>query len=253
MTTATVVRSEIKGQGSDLVLLHAFPLDHHLWDGLKLPGYRLILPDYPGFGLSAGSSCQSIEDASDALRDHLRSLTKDPVVLGGISMGGYWALEFLHRYPDIVSSLILISTRCDQDPADRLQKRTETVKRLEKEGSAWYAESMVQTLLGPTTRKLNPFLADRTAQKINQANCEAIIEAQMAMIARRDHTQTLKEYRRPCLWMAGDEDPTLSIDEAQKMASLASQGAFKCFPKCGHLIPLESHHAFTAALREFLP
>src|SRR5687768_17768982 len=44
-----------RGKGTPLVLLHGFPLDHHLWDDiapLLEDRFDLILPDLRGFGES---------------------------------------------------------------------------------------------------------------------------------------------------------------------------------------------------------
>ena len=46
---------ERQGNGTPLVLLHGFPLDHHLWDEivpLLKDSFDLIIPDLRGFGES---------------------------------------------------------------------------------------------------------------------------------------------------------------------------------------------------------
>ena len=57
---------ERRGNGGPLVLLHGYPLDHHLWDEVipLLDGtFDLIAPDLRGFGESTiGDPSPSMED-----------------------------------------------------------------------------------------------------------------------------------------------------------------------------------------------
>ena len=85
------------------MLLHGFPLDHHLWDEvvpLLEDTFDVILPDLRGFGESTTvDSPYSMDDyASDiaGLLDHL-GIQKAAIV--GHSMGGYAALAFARLYP----------------------------------------------------------------------------------------------------------------------------------------------------------
>src|SRR5581483_5700171 len=113
-----MIRSSIYGTGSPLVLLHAFPLSHELWQGFQAPaGHQLVLPDFPGFGLSPlHNGDLTLFEAAQGLENHLRSLgLTQPITLGGISMGGYWAFEYLRLFPGRVAKLLLISTRPGTD------------------------------------------------------------------------------------------------------------------------------------------
>ncbi len=108
---------ERRGTGAPLVLLHGYPLDHHLWDEvtpLLVDTFDLIIPDLRGFGESSTVDLFSaMEDfASDiaALLDHLE-IQKTAIV--GHSMGGYVALAFaraLSRTRDRAWISLLAST-----------------------------------------------------------------------------------------------------------------------------------------------
>src|SRR5215831_2750521 len=93
------------GQGLPVVLLHAFPLARQMWrpqvEALK-SACRLIVPDLPGFGDSPlpGEEGPSVEAMADAVAGLLDERgVKEPVVLGGLSMGGYVAFAFVRKYP----------------------------------------------------------------------------------------------------------------------------------------------------------
>jgi pimeloyl-ACP methyl ester carboxylesterase len=89
---------DVRGVGKPLVLLHAFPLSRKLWSQLEPPdGFQLVLPDFPGFGSSPlAPSGLTMMETAQSLQKHLKEKgITGPIALGGISMGGYWALEFL--------------------------------------------------------------------------------------------------------------------------------------------------------------
>ena len=69
---------ERRGKGTPLVLLHGYPLDHHLWDSvtpLLENTFDLILPDLRGFGESITSdSTYTMDDFASDIAGLLSSL-----------------------------------------------------------------------------------------------------------------------------------------------------------------------------------
>ena len=87
------------GKGQPVLLLHAFPLSSAMWRGQiqALRGdHRLIAPDVRGFGstpaFTGPPSVDQMADDAAGLLDELK--VAGPVVVGGLSMGGYIALAF---------------------------------------------------------------------------------------------------------------------------------------------------------------
>ena len=244
-----------RGIGKPLVLLHAFPLSHEMWIHLKAPtGFRLILPDFPGFGLSPqGPMDFTLEDAARVLRELLnREGVQGPLVLGGISMGGYWAMEFLRLYPDLVSSLLLISTRSGTDSEGARQNRLKMAEEVLAEGTASLARAMIPGLLGATTRARNPAVAEEVTEFIRKTSPEAVAGAQKAMAGRRDQGGTLAQSRTPTLIMAGLEDSLIPESESQALAEKMRQSRLERIEQTGHLIPLEAPERFQFLLDDFL-
>src|SRR5215216_2967226 len=137
---------ERRGTGTPLVLLHGYPLDHHLWDEvapLLVDTFELILPDLRGVGeSSAVDSFYTMEDiASDiaALLDHLE-IQKAAIV--GHSMGGYVALAFARLYPERLTGLGLVSTQVLADPPDRRDGRYKSAAEVADKGIASVVEAM---------------------------------------------------------------------------------------------------------------
>ena len=87
-----------------LVLVHAFPLGALMWEPqLKgaFWGWRVLAPDLRGFGGSTDERedgvAPSIDDYADDVAGLVREVVGAPVVLGGLSMGGYAAFAVMRR------------------------------------------------------------------------------------------------------------------------------------------------------------
>src|SRR5438270_3134912 len=107
---------EDQGLGPVVVLLHGFPLDHTMWESqLTTLGslYRVITPDLRGHGKSAApDGIYPVEDMADDVVELLDSLRiTEPIVLGGLSMGGYVAMALAVRHPKRLRGLMLMDTK----------------------------------------------------------------------------------------------------------------------------------------------
>src|SRR5688572_1185815 len=86
------------GRGRTLLLVHGFPLDHTMWQQQMecfAESHRVLAPDLRGFGRShATAGIVTMEQFADDLATLLESLSiREPIVLCGLSMGGYIAWQ----------------------------------------------------------------------------------------------------------------------------------------------------------------
>ena len=102
----------VEGQGTPVVLMHAFPLNRTMFDAQILELARnaqVIIFDVPGLGKSAPGPV-GMDDQARIAADLLTVLRIDKAVVGGVSMGGYAAFSFARLFPARLLGLIFADT-----------------------------------------------------------------------------------------------------------------------------------------------
>ncbi|MBO0901488.1 alpha/beta hydrolase [Cellulomonas sp. zg-ZUI222] len=237
---------------SPIVLLHAFPLDHRMWDDVAgaLARTRPVLaPDLP---VPVGSDLPepSLEAAADHVAQVVRDAGTGPVVVAGLSMGGYVALALLERHPELVAGLALVDTKSTADTPEAAAKREGVAAEVEAAGSVDPVRGMVGTLLGETTRGARPEVVERVTAWIGEQDPARVTWAQRAMAARPDRTETLRLFTGPVTVVVGDEDAVTGTDAADHMVATAADGLLVVVPRVGHLSAVEDPAAVATALSE---
>ena len=99
---------------------HGFPLEPgNVGRAIAGSGaiYRVIAPDLRGHGESpAPDGVYTMDEMADDVVETLASLhISEPMVLGGLSIGGYVALSLVLRYPEKVRRCMLMDTQAGAD------------------------------------------------------------------------------------------------------------------------------------------
>ena len=258
----TQISYDNAGSGQPLILLHAFPLNHEMWrDQIRefAHDYQVIAPDARGFGESTAfddleadfePSLQLVARDVAALLDELQ--ITQPVILCGLSMGGYTALEFARQFPQRLAGLILADTRADADSDEAKKSRDEMIEFAGSHTGEEVAEKMLPRLLGAATRTHNLAVAARVrelARELTGHNAAAML---MALRNRRDSTEFLSEINVPTLIIGGDEDEICAPEIMAQMAAKIHGARHETIRDAGHLSNLEAPESFNAVLREWL-
>lgn len=246
-----------RGQGQPLVLVHGFPLDHAMWQAQldEFAGdFRVIAPDLRGFGASGVTPCAAtMARFADDLAAMLDKLAiPEPVVLCGLSMGGYVAWQFALRHRERLAKLILCDTRAIADSSEAAAGRLKTADRVLKEGSKVIAEAMLPKLFAPQTHEQQPAMVESTKQVMLRTSPEGIAAALRGMAERPDVTSRLAEIDVPALVLCGEHDAIVPPTEMRDIAAKLPRGKYVEIKDAGHMAPLEQPAAANAAIREFL-
>lgn len=244
------------GAGEPVVLLHGHPFNRSMWrqqTKVLQEKYRVFTPDLRGYGES--SLVENISRMSDMARDVnalLDFLKLEKVVLGGLSMGGYAALEFYNLFPERVRALVLADTKAAADAEEARKKRFETAEKAEKEGMKIIADTMLSQVLAPETLENKPEVVERVRQMIFETNPAGAAAALRGMAERSDHTNLLSKIGVPTLIIVGEKDSLTPPAEAEKMHQAIKNSQLVRITAAGHLSPLENPKEFNQALLSFL-
>ncbi|HEX7086332.1 MAG TPA: alpha/beta fold hydrolase [Vicinamibacterales bacterium] len=242
--------------GRVLVWLHAFPLSAAMWlPQLEAPppGWRLIAPDLAGFGGTADhDGAPHIDDFADDLDRLLAHLDAPPIVLGGLSMGGYAAFAMMRRHPARVRALILADTRSAADSPEARANRARLLSVVRESGPAGVADQMLPTLVGETTRRERPEVVARVRALIEANAAAGIARGIERLRDRPDSTPLLSDIAIPALVVSGAEDAITRPDDARALAAALPRGTVAIVPAAGHLSNLEHPRAFDAAVGGWL-
>ena len=249
--------SDTGGDGTPVLLLHAFPFDSTMWEPqieALSDRFRFITVDFMGFGGSDAHedpSAYSMDAFAEQAAAVLDDLGLDQVVLGGLSMGGYATFAFLRRFRDRVSALILADTRAEADPPEGVEKRTTQQGLVRDKGTAPLIEGLVNALLAEPTREKNPELVDRV-KRLMENPAAGFIGALDAMKRRPDSSDELTAISVPTLVIVGENDGVTPPDAARKIHEHVGGSRLVVIPEAGHLSSLEAPQAFNGAVAEFL-
>lgn len=249
----TLAASE-HGDGPALVLLHAFPLHAGLFSGVvpRLTGWRVLTPDLRGFGSSPlGDDEPSLAAMADDVAALMDERGLDRAVLGGVSMGGYVAMEMLRRHPARLRGLLLVDTKAGADPAEAAAGRRAMAEAVLREGTGVLAP-MLDALLGTTTRRTRPQVVAMVRRWLEEADPAAVAWAQRAMARRPESFSALSAGGVPLAVVVGEEDTLSPPAEAEAMARTRPGSTVAVVPGCGHLAVLEDPASAAEALRSGL-
>lgn len=240
-----------------LVLLHAFPLDHRMWDevALALPDDLTVLaPDLPGLGESdlAGFGEPSLEAAADAVAASLHDAGITSATIAGLSMGGYVALALAERHPDLVAGLALVDTKSTADDDAARANRLRLAAEVEAAGTVDAVRAMSVSLLGETSRTARADLIARLDGWIIEQPPAGVAWSQRAMAARVDRTAVLRAFAGPATVVVGAEDQLTPVAAAEHMVAALTEPVFVTVPGAGHMSAIEQPGVVAQALADLV-
>jgi 3-oxoadipate enol-lactonase len=245
------------GKGKPIVLLHAFPLARTMWRSQieELQNhYRLIAPDLRGFGGSDGftgsPSIEAFADDTASLLDALK--ISEPVVLAGLSMGGYIALAFAHKYPARLRALVLADTRAEADTTEGKANREKMRAFAQNHTAQDVIDQLLPKLVSDETRTHEPDVVAEVRRIASAQSTSGIISALQAMRDRPAASPWLDQIGVPTLVIVGSEDALTPPALAQALVERIRDARLATLNGAGHLSNLEQPELFNVALRSFL-
>ena len=251
---------EIHGRGRDLVLLHGWSLNLHVFDELTQElsrRFRVIAIDLPGHGGSDWDASASTPAAhSWRVHETLAPLTERYTLLGW-SLGGQYALDLAAAMPAGIERLALVSTtpRFLATPgwpygtAPALLAKL--AERLQQEDPRALDDFTRLQVRGNTPRTATRVLKTlRAALKAGAARKDALAHG-LERLRNADLRPALSMVRVPTLVIAGSHDRIVRPAASRALAALAD-ARYVEFKAAAH-VPFVSHpKRFAQVVTEFV-
>ncbi len=245
----------ISGGGQPILLLHGYPLDGRMWDRL-VPllsmDHLCIVPDLRGFGRSVEEDKSfSIANLADDCNNMLDALQiRQPVVVCGLSMGGYVALQFANRYAARLACLVLTNTRANADDQVFAANRRSLASIGLTNGVSKVVLPMLEKLFSPNTFSNQPQVIELVRSMMLSTRASTIAWAQLAMAAREDFLSKLQAWHMPVVCIAGAEDSITPPDVMRQMANAFPISEMHVVASSAHMTPMECPTEFAQIVRQ---
>lgn len=227
-----------------VLLLHAFPFDARMWDGIRPAlddaGFEAVAPDLPGADVDLGF---------DAWSQRVLGLVGGSFVPVGSSMGGYLAFELWRRAPERIAAMALVGTRATPDSPEQLEARDDSIRLLGEAGREPFWDELAPRLFGPGT---DPAVVAAARALAVAQPVTALVAAQETIRDRVDSRPVLPTIDVPVLVIVGEEDRLTPPADSEAMVAALPNARFSRIAGAGHLTPLEQPDVVAAELVDFL-
>lgn len=236
-----------------IVLIHGYGFVSRIWNPVEtaFTGHNVIRLSLPGFGNEDISGPYSIESLSQHFWKDLTAQGETDVFLIGHSMGGYVCMEMLAQQPDRVKSLCLLHSHVFADSEEKKKARTAILEEIRSNGREAFVRRMISSMV--FDKVLWSSVVDQLIVRGLMYDDDAWYNGTLAIRDRRDHAETLKNYKGPCLMIMGESDTAIPIALGYKQAAIAERTTLHVYPRVGHLSMYENAPRLIDDLVAFYP
>ena len=244
------------GQGPAVLLLHGFGEDGSIWKHQyeSILGFRFIVPDLPGTGLSETVSDMSMEGLASVMNELMdQVLGKDEqFFLIGHSMGGYISLAYAEKYPERLKGLGLFHSSAFADSEEKKKTRRKAIEFIETHGPGEFLKTLVPTLYGPDTKEKHPEKIEEHLASTHNFSGAALVSYYVSMIERPDRTGILKNTDLPVLLVLGRHDQAVPVNDGLKLSYMADLTYIHLLENSGHMGMVEEMKESNELLTNYL-
>ncbi|HEX4885958.1 MAG TPA: alpha/beta hydrolase [Casimicrobiaceae bacterium] len=190
-------------------------------------------------------------DTMQALAEDVLAKAPDRFLLAGLSMGGYCALEIVHRAPDRVQGLALIDTSARPDTAESRANREKQIARARGGEYEALIEELLPKWVHPS-RVDDGAVGDVVRSMARDLGPVTFERQQRAIMSREDSRPRLGAIRCPAIVIHGGDDALMPREIPEETANGIPGAKLVVVPGSGHLSPLERPAEVVAALVELL-
>ena len=242
------------GAGDPVMLVHGFGEEGNVWDKqveyLKSK-YHFIVPDLPGSGRSEIIDEMSMEGMAEVLHTIIHDENIDKCTVIGHSMGGYITLALVESYWNHVNAFGLFHSSAFADTEEKKETRKKGIEFIKQHGAFEFLKTTTPNLFSPNSKLQIPNSIDRFINSLKDFTPAALISYYEAMMSRPERTSILKNTKNPVLFIAGEHDNAVPLNDVLKQCHLPEKSYFHVLKKSGHMGMMEETQNANLILEEF--
>lgn len=190
-------------------------------------------------------------DSLEKMADQVLSEAPDRFSVVGHSMGGRVGLELIHKAPERIDHLILISVGAHPVNDEECEQRSSLVEEAASIGMDKYAESWTE-LMFSYTDNVNQEIRQCIQDMARRQTLDDFIAHITAGLGRNDQTQYLPKITIPVLLIVGEKDRWSPVSQHEAIREQLPQAKLAIIPEAGHMVILDQAEAVSRELLEWL-
>ncbi len=251
-----------------IIMIHGFRGTHHGLDLIaqNLDGYKIIVPDLPGFGTSKPMEHgHSLENYVEWLKEFINGLNlKEPPFLLGHSFGSIVVSSYASNYPTTISQLILVNpigAPALKGPKAIMSQLSAFYywlgcKMPEKLATKWLSSKSVIMIMSITMaktndKKLRKFIHSQHLTHFNSfSNRKSVTEAFHTSI-HNNVRDSAPKVASQTLIIAGDIDDITPLKKQHELKELFPDAKIEVITNVGHLTHYEKPLEIAKIIKQF--
>jgi pimeloyl-ACP methyl ester carboxylesterase len=248
--------SDTKKGEKTVVLLHGYLETNEVWTDFKelLKFYvRVVAIDLPGNGLSGTNPDEnSMEFMADIVADVLNHSEIDKATVVGHSMGGYVALAFAEKYPEMTEKLCLFHSTPNPDTDEKKQNRDREIALIEDGKLSLILHVNIENMFAADNLQRMKEAIAMISENATISDLKGIVACLRGMKNRKDMNAFLSQFDKPLLWVLGKKDKYIPETVAAGLIEKFPHAKTLVFDDAGHAAFLEEPEATALTLIEFI-
>jgi pimeloyl-ACP methyl ester carboxylesterase len=247
----------VEGNGRPILFVHGFGETGEVWNNqVSFFGdkFTLIIPDLPGSGKSDLVEDMSMEGMAEVIQEIAKeevSTSAEKLVIIGHSMGGYITLAYAEKYPDQLQAFGLFHSTAFPDTEEKKAARRKGIGFIQENGGFEFLRTTSPNLFSPAFKAENQSIVDSFIESLNNFSPESLVYYYQAMISRPDRTNLLKNAKIPVLFIMGEHDTAILLQDTLKLCSLPEKAYIHILRKSGHMGMMEEADLSNDFLKQF--
>ena len=193
----------------------------------------------------------SLRGTAETILKTLEQESIDKFALGGMSMGGYLAIEIMKLAKERVSHLALLHTSLRSDTPLQVSLRRRFIKQSYSGKFNGVTPRLLPSLLGSIS--INDHnVRDLVLGMASEFSGADFRMQQEAILSRKDTREFAKTIDCPTVVVGGEEDAVTPLFLQEEIHQLIAGSEFHVLEGCGHLSPIEKPSEVSRIFKEWL-